>query len=67
MLDHELADDLATGRRRPEWMWVALRGDRVVGRIAWWTGQDGGGPQLLDFFDLDDTLPEPERGTRDQP
>ncbi|MEU0302525.1 GNAT family N-acetyltransferase [Streptomyces sp. NPDC006175] len=62
VLDHELADDLATGRRRPEWMWVALRGDRVVGRIAWWTGQDGGSPQLLDFFDLDDTLPEPERG-----
>uniref|UniRef100_A0AAU3GNM8 GNAT family N-acetyltransferase n=1 Tax=Streptomyces sp. NBC_01401 TaxID=2903854 RepID=A0AAU3GNM8_9ACTN len=62
VLDHELADDLATGRRRPEWMWVALRGDRVVGRLSWWTGQDGGDPQLLDFFDLDDTLPEPERG-----
>ncbi|MEU8708772.1 GNAT family N-acetyltransferase [Streptomyces sp. NPDC048565] len=63
VLDHELADDLATGRRRPEWMWVALRGDRVVGRLSWWTGQDGGDPRLLDFFDLDDTLPEPERGT----
>ncbi|MFJ4841736.1 GNAT family N-acetyltransferase [Streptomyces sp. NPDC088746] len=63
VLDHELADDLAMGRRRPEWMWVALRGDRVVGRIAWWTGQEGGSPQLLDFFDLDDTLPQPERGT----
>ncbi|WSY31300.1 GNAT family N-acetyltransferase [Streptomyces sp. NBC_00887] len=62
VLDHELADDLATGRRRPEWMWVALRGDRLVARIAWWTGQDGGAPQFLDFFDLDDTLPEPERG-----
>lgn len=62
VLDHELADDLTTGRRRPEWMWVALRGDRVVGRLSWWTGQDGGAPQFLDFFDLDDTLPEPERG-----
>ena len=62
VLDHELADDLATGRRRPEWMWVALRGDRVVGRLSWWTGQDGGAPQFLDFFDLDDTLPEPDRG-----
>ncbi|MFJ8751745.1 GNAT family N-acetyltransferase [Streptomyces sp. NPDC102441] len=61
-LDHEVAGDLATGRRRPEWMWVALRGGHVVGRIAWWTGQEGGSPQLLDFFDLDDTLPEPERG-----
>lgn len=47
---------------RPEWMWVALRGDHLVARIAWWTGQDGGTPQFLDFFDLDDTLPEPERG-----
>ncbi|WLQ53537.1 GNAT family N-acetyltransferase [Streptomyces poriferorum] len=61
VLDHELADDLAAGRRRPEWMWVALRGDRVVARIAWWS-KDGKEPLLLDFFDLDDTLPEPERG-----
>lgn len=61
VLDHELADDLAAGRRRPEWMWVALRGDRVVARIAWW-GKGGKEPLLLDFFDLDDTLPEPERG-----
>ncbi|WUW20858.1 GNAT family N-acetyltransferase [Streptomyces sp. NBC_01463] len=61
VLDHELADDLATGRRRPEWMWVALRGDRVLARIAWWS-KDGREPLFLDFFDLDDTLPEPERG-----
>ncbi|WP_405717571.1 GNAT family N-acetyltransferase [Streptomyces sp. NBC_00046] len=60
-LDHELADDLASGRRRPEWLWVALRGEHVVARIAWWS-QDGRAPQLLDFFDLDDSLPEPERG-----
>ncbi|MFC8594298.1 GNAT family N-acetyltransferase [Streptomyces atroolivaceus] len=62
VLDHELADDLATGRRCPDWMWVALRGGRVVGRLSWWTGEEGGSPQFLDFFDLDDTLPEPERG-----
>lgn len=61
VLDHELADDLRSGRRRPEWMWVALLGERVVARIAWWS-QDGEVPLLLDFFDLDDTLPEPERG-----
>lgn len=61
VLDHELADDLGSGRRRPEWMWVALRGERVVARIAWWS-MDGRAPLLLDFFDLDDTLPEPERG-----
>lgn len=58
-LDHELADDLAAGRRKPEWMWVALRGDRVLARLAWWTTGDA--PQALDFFDLDDTLDDPER------
>ncbi|MFF3327664.1 hypothetical protein [Streptomyces sp. NPDC002889] len=40
-LDHELEDDLATGRRRPGWMWVALRGTRVPARIAWWATADG--------------------------
>ncbi|GHA99269.1 N-acetyltransferase [Streptomyces chryseus] len=62
VLDHELADDLATGRRRPEWMWVALRGDRVLARLSWWTSRAGEPPQALDFFDLDDTLARPERG-----
>ncbi|AXE80939.1 GNAT family N-acetyltransferase [Streptomyces atratus] len=61
VLDHELAEDLESGRRRPEWMWVALRGERVVARIAWWS-RDGDVPLFLDFFDLDDTLPESERG-----
>ncbi|MFI5628517.1 GNAT family N-acetyltransferase [Streptomyces sp. NPDC051664] len=60
VLDHELADDLAAGRRRPEWLWVALRGDRVVARAGWWS-QGGDVPLALDFFDVDDTLPEPER------
>ncbi|WP_251060979.1 GNAT family N-acetyltransferase [Streptomyces sp. ISL-100] len=62
VLDHELEDDLATGRRRPEWMWVALRGDRVLARLSWWTSKAGEPPCALDFFDLDDTLAEPERG-----
>ncbi|MFI5479896.1 GNAT family N-acetyltransferase [Streptomyces rubiginosohelvolus] len=61
VLDHELADDLATGLRRPEWMWVALDGERVVARAAWWTNAPGGEPLALDFFDLDDALPAPER------
>ncbi|MFJ2739884.1 GNAT family N-acetyltransferase [Streptomyces sp. NPDC087440] len=60
-LDHELADDLAEGRRLPSWMWVAVREDRVLARISWWTGTKGDTPQALDFFDLDDTLDEPER------
>ncbi|MFJ9812811.1 GNAT family N-acetyltransferase [Streptomyces sp. NPDC101158] len=60
VLDHELEDDLATGRRRPEWMWVALRGDRLVGRISWWTSRAGTVPQALDFLDLDPGLPADE-------
>ncbi|MET9435676.1 GNAT family N-acetyltransferase [Streptomyces sp. NPDC006551] len=61
VLDHELQDDLATGRRIPDWMWVALRGDRVLARIAWWTNKEGGEPLALDFFDLDPELPVEER------
>ena len=61
VLDHELADDLATERRRPEWMWVALRGDRLVGRLAWWARPGGRHPEALDYFDLDDSLDDPER------
>lgn len=60
-LDHELADDLATGRRLPEWMWVALDGDRLLGRIAWWTHAAGAEPQALDFFDLDPELSDGDR------
>jgi RimJ/RimL family protein N-acetyltransferase len=49
-LDDELADDLDAGRRRPEWMWVALRGDQLVARAAWWGDPD---PELLDVFDVE--------------
>ncbi|MFJ9468168.1 hypothetical protein [Streptomyces caniferus] len=34
-LNEELVDDLARGRRRPEWMRVALRGDRLLATAAW--------------------------------
>jgi len=34
VLDGELAEDLAAGRRRPEWMWVALHGDRLTARVT---------------------------------
>ncbi|MFE7599133.1 GNAT family N-acetyltransferase [Streptomyces sp. NPDC057494] len=60
-LDHELADDLATGRRLPAWMWVALDGDRLLGRLAWWTHAAGSAPQALDFFDLAPELSAEER------
>lgn len=61
VLNEELADDLDTGRRRPEWMWMALRGDRLVARLAWWTRPGQADPLLLDVFDLDDTAHEPTR------
>lgn len=60
-LDQELADDLADGRRRPEWMWVALRGDRLLARAAWWARSAGEAPLLLDVFDIDDTAPAADR------
>ncbi|MFJ6843362.1 GNAT family N-acetyltransferase [Streptomyces griseoluteus] len=53
-LNEELADDLAVGRRRPEWMWVALRGDRLLARAAWWSRTGSDTPLILDVFDIDD-------------
>ncbi|WP_328308445.1 GNAT family N-acetyltransferase [Streptomyces sp. NBC_00442] len=61
VLDDELADDLATGRRIPRWMWVAVRDGRVLARIAWWAAKLGDAPHNLDFFDVDDGLPAAER------
>ena len=64
-LDHELADDLAAGRRRPEWMWMALRGDRLVARAAWWTRQRHDTAYILDIFDLDpETTDRVDAGVR---
>src|SRR5690349_581521 len=56
-LNHELADDLSEGRRRSDWMWVALRGERVVARVAWWGRADTPEPLSLDILDLDDEDP----------
>ncbi len=53
-LDHELAADLDEGRRKPSWMWMALRGDRVVARAAWWARPHHAEPYALDVFELDD-------------
>lgn len=60
VLDDELADDLAAGRRRLEWMWVALRGDHLLARVAWWS-RHGDKPFLLDVLDIDDGVPQPAR------
>jgi hypothetical protein len=37
VLNEEVGGDLAAGRRRPGWLWLALRGDRVVARAGWWS------------------------------
>ncbi|MGF0174142.1 GNAT family N-acetyltransferase [Streptomyces sp. Marseille-Q5077] len=60
-LNEELADDLASGRRRPEWMWVAQRGDRLLARAAWWSRPGRDTPLILDVLDIDDSAPDPDR------
>ncbi|GHE94207.1 N-acetyltransferase [Streptomyces longispororuber] len=61
VLNEELADDLASGRRRPEWMWVALRGDRLLARVAWWSRPGSGTPLVLDVLDVDDGATDVDR------
>jgi RimJ/RimL family protein N-acetyltransferase len=54
-LDGEIAGDLEVGRRRPEWMWIALQAERLVARAAWWSRDKQDTPLLLDVFDFDDS------------
>lgn len=44
----------AAGQYRPEWTWVALRGDMVLARAAWWGARDDTEPIVLDWFDFTD-------------
>jgi hypothetical protein len=53
VLNDEVGGDLAAGRRRPEWLWLALRGDRVVARAGWWSRAGDQPPLLMDIFDID--------------
>lgn len=55
-LDDELADDLAAGSRRPSWMWIALRGTRLVARAAWWGSISAPTPVVLDVLDVANDL-----------
>jgi RimJ/RimL family protein N-acetyltransferase len=54
VLNGEVGDDLAAGRRRPEWLWLALRDRHVVARAGWWSRAGDRHPLLLDIFDIDD-------------
>ena len=53
VLNDEVGGDMAAGRRRPEWLWLALRGDRVVARAGWWSRAGDRHPLLMDIFDID--------------
>lgn len=56
VLNPEIADDLDEGRRRTDWMWVALDGDRLLARLSFWRrGPEDTAPFLLDVLDVDDT------------
>jgi ribosomal protein S18 acetylase RimI-like enzyme len=61
ILNEELSSDLAEGRRRPEWMWIALRGDHLLARAAWWSRSGAAAPAILDILDIDDSSPDPDR------
>lgn len=45
------AECVADGQYRPEWVWVALRGDTVVARAAFWAPPGHDQPFSLDLFD----------------
>jgi len=58
VLDGEYAGDLNHKRRRPEWMWLALRDDRLVARAAWWGRAGAAKPLLMDVLDVDPAAPD---------
>lgn len=51
LLGRDFAETMAAGQYRPEWTWVALDGDAVIARAAWWGGPDDDAPVALDWFD----------------
>jgi hypothetical protein len=42
-------------------MWVALRGEKLLARAAWWSRLGAEAPMLLDVLDIDDGSPDPAR------
>ncbi len=40
---------LRTGSTRPEWLWRARDGDRLVAAVAWWSGEDNR-PEMVDLL-----------------
>jgi len=64
VLNDEVGSDLTAGRRRPEWLWLALRGDRVVARAGWWSRAGDQHPQLMDIFDVHGDIDDIDDGVR---
>ncbi|AGZ42727.1 GNAT family N-acetyltransferase [Actinoplanes friuliensis] len=56
VLNDEIANDLAEGRRKPHWLWVALRGDRLVARAGWWSRPGDELPLVMDVFDIGESV-----------
>lgn len=54
VLNKELEGDLDAGRRRFDWLWVALREKRLVGRVGWWARSADDPPLVLDILDVSD-------------
>lgn len=54
-LNGELESDLNDGHRQPGWLWMALRGDHLLARAAWWARPGTGAPGALDILDIDDS------------
>ena len=46
---------------RLEWTWLAVRDDRLLGRLALWSPADAAAPTQLDLFDVDYALPDDEQ------
>lgn len=64
VLNPEIAVDVDEGRRRTDWMWVALDGDRLLARLSFWRrGPEDTVPFLLDILDVDDTAENLDRVT----
>jgi hypothetical protein len=61
VLNEELTGDVADGHRRPEWMWVALRGGQLLARAAWWSHPGAHAPELLDVLDINSGIRDPGR------
>lgn len=47
-----LTDSFQRGTRKPTWVWVARRDDRIVSRVAAWGPGDSGTPGLIDLVDV---------------